>query len=192
VTAKVKRGRPRDPSVDLAIIDAASSLMAERGYRGMTVAGVAAAARVSEPTVYLRYPTKQDLAMAAIARLPILTHPPDTGDAREDLEILLTSVLATTRAIGLSIGATVLAAEAEHPELLEHWRTTVGAALVGVVSEIVQHGRDRGQVRPEIDPGVVADLLLGAYLGRHTHTGPPDDQWVDQVLDALWGGLAAP
>jgi AcrR family transcriptional regulator len=178
-------------STDLAILDAAATLMAKNGYRGMTVAAVAAAAGVTEPTVYLRHPTKHDLAVAAIPRLPVMTDPPDTGDTRADLALLLADIVATSEAIGLSITGVVLAEESEHPELLDHWRVTVGAAALRAVSEIVEEGRRHGQVRGDVQAQIVADLILGAYLGHYTHQGQPDNAWIEAVIDTLWPGLVA-
>jgi AcrR family transcriptional regulator len=189
---KVGRGRPRQASIDTAILDAAADLLSQRGYRGMTVAAVAAAAGVTEPTVYLRHPTKHDLAVAAIPRLPMLSRPPDTGDTKRDLTLLLTDLVATGRTIGLSITGVVLAEESEHPELLEHWRTTVGAAALRAVHDIIEHGQRRGEVRGDVRAPIVADLLLGAYLGHYTHQGQPDRAWIGHVIDTLWPGLAAP
>ena len=164
--------------------------MARCGYRGMTVAAVAAAAGVTEPTVYLRHPTKHDLAVAALPRLPMLTHPPDTGDAREDLARLLRDLVATSLAIGgPAITGVVLAEESAHPELLQRWRTTVGAAALHAVAEIVGRGQERGQLRPDLDVQVVADLVLGAYMGHYSHVGPPDRRWVPTIIDTLWPGL---
>jgi AcrR family transcriptional regulator len=191
VSTKVKRGRPRRASIDTAILDAAAELMSQRGYRGMTIGAVAAAAGVTEPTVYLRHPTKHDLAVAAIPRLPMLTHPPDTGDTKADLRMLLGQLVANGEAIGLSITGVVLAEEGEHPELLDHWRTSVGAAALRAVHEIVERGQRRGQVRAEVQAPVVADLVLGAYFGHYTHQGRPDPAWSGEVIDTLWPGLAA-
>jgi AcrR family transcriptional regulator len=189
VDTKVRRGRPRKPSIDAAILDAAAALLSQRGYRGMTVGAVAAAAGVTEPTVYLRHPTKHDLAVAAIPRLPLLTHPPDTGETKGDLTVLLTQFVATGQAIGLSITGVVLAEEAEHPELLDRWRTTVGAAARRAVSEIIERGQRRRQVRGDVRPRVVSDLILGAYLAHYTHQGQPDEAWVGEVIETLWPGL---
>ena len=186
MTAKVKqRGRPRNESADGAILDAAIDLMAQRGYRGMTVAAVAAAAGVSEPTVYLRYPTKYDLAVAAIARRPFLTDPPDTGDVIDDLLALVIDLAATAEAIGLGIVGVVLAEEPEHPELLARWRDQVGSAAVRVFAEIIEGGQRRGQVRPDLQAGLVADLVVGAYLAHYTHEGVPDRPWARQLVETL-------
>jgi len=191
MTTKVKRGRPRNAASDLAILDAAAAIMATKGYRGMTVAAVAAAAGVTEPTVYLRHATKHDLAVAAIPRLPLLQHPPHTGDTRADLVALLASLVATSEAIGISMTGVVLAEQHEHPELLARWRATVGVAALQVVNDIVETGRQRGELRADIDAKVTADLILGAYLAHFTHQGDPDRAWVGAIVDTLWRGLAA-
>jgi AcrR family transcriptional regulator len=191
VTTKVKRGRPRNAASDLAILDAAAAIMATKGYRGMTVAAVAAAAGVTEPTVYLRHATKHDLAVAAIPRLPLLQHPPHTGDTRADLEALLASLVATSEAIGISMTGVVLAEQHEHPELLARWRATVGVAALKVVTDIVETGRQRGELRADVDAQMTADLILGAYLAHYTHQGDPDRAWVGAIVGTLWRGLAA-
>jgi len=192
VEAKGKRGRPRKEAADGDIAAAAARLMTERGYRGMTVAAVAALAGVSEPTVYLRYPTKHDLALAAIAQLPVLTDPHETGDTRSDLIDLLDEMNHTAHDIGLSLVGGVLAEEVDHPELLQRWRTIAGRAINDAVSQIIQRGQARHQVAPDVDIDLIADLLVGAYLGRYLNRGRPDRYWTIQVIDTLWCRIAAP
>ncbi len=165
--------------------------MAKQGYRGMTVGAVAAAAGVTEPTVYLRHPTKHDLAVAAIARLPMLTHPPDTGDTKADLAALLNEFVNIGQTIGLAVVGVVLVEESEHPELLDRWRNTVGSAGLRAVGHIVQRGQQRGQVRADVQASLVADLILGAYLARYTHEGQPDCAWIADIIGAVWPGLSA-
>jgi AcrR family transcriptional regulator len=176
-------------STDSAILEAAVEIVSQRGYRGMTVAAVAAAAGVSEPTVYLRYPCKHDLAVAAIAHRPFLANPPDTGDFTEDLVALLTDIIATAAAIGLSIIGVVLAEEPEHPELLAQWRAVVGSASSRAVGEIIQRAQERGQIGDNVQPGLVADLIVGAYLAHYTHEGRPDGEWARQIVETLRPGL---
>ena len=62
-------GRPRLASVDTAVLSSARSILAGRGYRGMSVEEVAVLAGVSKPTIYRRYPSKRDLARAAVEGL---------------------------------------------------------------------------------------------------------------------------
>lgn len=181
-----RRGRPRSPAADAAILDAAARVMSERGYRGMTVGAVARAAGVSEPTVYLRHPTKHDLAVAAIAHLPGLVHPPDSGDARRDLVALLDRLVGDAERVGLSLVGAVLAEEPDHPELLEQWRTRAGAAVVDAIHAVLDRGVTRGQVRPDADLEAAAELLVGAYVGRYTTRGAPPRGWSRRVVAVVW------
>jgi AcrR family transcriptional regulator len=176
-------------STDTAILEAAAELLSQRGYRGMTVAAVAAAAGVSEPTVYLRYASKHDLAVAAIARRPFLANPPDTGDLAEDLVALLADLIEVAETIGLSIIGVVLAEEPEHPELLARWRAAVGSGASRAMDEIINRARQRGQARDDLQPGLVADLIVGAYLAHYTHEGRPDREWARQIVETLRPGL---
>lgn len=157
----------------------------------MTVAAVAAVAGVSEPTVYLRYRTKHDLAVAAIAQLPAIAHPLDTGHTRSDLTHLLDEMTRTAQVIGLSLVGVVLVEEADHPELLQRWRATAGRALVDAIRHVIDRGQARHQVHADVDGDVVADLLLGAYLGRYLNRGRPDPKWSAKVIDTLWTHIAA-
>lgn len=183
---KVNRGRPRNPEIDAAILTAAVEVLSERGYARMTVAAVAARAAVSAPTVYLRYPTKLDLALAAVAHIPVLADPPDTGDAFDDLAALLTRLVAATEAAGgLPLHAAVLAEQDSHPELVEQWRATVGTALRALVERIVDRGQRREQLKAGLNADLVADLLLGAHLARYTYRGRPARGWPRQVINVL-------
>ena len=88
------RGRPRDPQTDERIIEAAANLMRQRGFERMTVDDVAAEAGVGKATVYRRWPSKDDLAVAAMERLYTVEIPDvDTGSLREDVTESFRSVL---------------------------------------------------------------------------------------------------
>ena len=188
---KVKRGRPRGPGTDAAIVGAAAEVLSRRGYAGMTVAAVAALAGVTEPTVYLRYPTKRDLAMAAVTHVPLFADPPDTGDAFADLTALLSRFVTMTETSGLALTGVVLSEEHDQPELLERWRATVGTAFRAVVGRIVERGRSRGQLNEAMSAELVADLLIGAHLAHYTLRGRPARGWARRVTEALRPALQA-
>jgi AcrR family transcriptional regulator len=60
---------PEDQSVKAArLLRAADELLVSRGARGFTVADVAKRARVSKGTVYLYWPTKEDLLIGLVGR----------------------------------------------------------------------------------------------------------------------------
>ncbi|MEO8378848.1 MAG: helix-turn-helix domain-containing protein [Acidobacteriota bacterium] len=61
------RGRPRRAGADDAILTVARTLLAERGYRELTVDAIADRAGVAKTTVYRRWPSKGALIAAAIS-----------------------------------------------------------------------------------------------------------------------------
>ena len=44
----------------------------------------------------------------------------------------------------------------------------------------------------DVDIDLIADLLVGAYLGRYLNRGRPDRTWTAQVIDMLWSRIATP
>ena len=58
-----RRGRPRDPAVDAAILDAAIEEIVERGMGGLSMESVALRAGVAKTTVYRRWAGTGDLAL---------------------------------------------------------------------------------------------------------------------------------
>lgn len=79
------RGRPRREGADEEILDVARDLLAERGYRELTVDAVAERAGVAKTTVYRRWPSKGALIAATIPP------PPDSFD---DADAVLREVTA--------------------------------------------------------------------------------------------------
>ncbi|HEV7242265.1 MAG TPA: helix-turn-helix domain-containing protein [Thermoanaerobaculia bacterium] len=65
-TVKRGRGRPRREGADEEILSVARTLLAERGYRELTVDLVAERAGVAKTTVYRRWPSKGALISALI------------------------------------------------------------------------------------------------------------------------------
>ena len=66
-TAKRGRGRPRAEGADEEIRAAALRMLREKGYRELTMDGVAERAGVAKTSVYRRWPTKGALVAAALA-----------------------------------------------------------------------------------------------------------------------------
>jgi len=61
-----RRGRPRDARVDVAVREAARSLLVEVGYANATMQEIATRANVGLPTIYRRWPSKAELIEYAV------------------------------------------------------------------------------------------------------------------------------
>ena len=88
------RGRPRSSEADAAILDATRALLAEDGWPSLTIEGVAARAGVAKTTVYRRFSSRTDLAVAAVAELVDAAMVPADPDCSPEQQVR-SSILAT-------------------------------------------------------------------------------------------------
>lgn len=160
-----KPGRPRSPRADEAILAAARELMAEGGLGNLTVEGTALRAGVAKTTVYRRYPSKLDLAVAAIAAL-VADAP--AADSIED---------ATTAGLTLfeqSMGSSgsqasylaVAAAAAQDPTVHERFAETVLDPVQRNLAVTLQEAIERGEASRHTDLDFVYDVLIGTLMHR--------------------------
>src|SRR3954447_11044281 len=179
----MKRGRPLDPEIDAAIVRAAAAALLEGGIQRMTVPGVAAAAGVAKTTVYRRYATPVELALAAIERLNADAPDPQTGSAREDLVIVLDE--ARTR-IDPAITATVLVQAQTDPEVLEVARRQMIGPAVERFKRALSKGVRTGELREDLDVETAAHAILGTYFVHHFERGRPGPEWAAKTVATLY------
>ena len=83
-------GRRRSARSHSAIVAATQELLVERGYRELTIEGVAARAGVGKQTIYRWWPSKAALVLEAyLAGSEAVAQPPETGALLEDVRALL-------------------------------------------------------------------------------------------------------
>ena len=188
-------GRPRSADADRAILRAAVDLLAEEGYAGVTMEGVAAKAGVGKATVYRRWPSKSALVVDAVTACRESGWPaPDTGSAREDLLAFVREFRDHLRTSDAGRVLPALVVElAHHPELAAAFREGFVQARRARVLEAVRRGVERGEVRAGVDPELVADAVVAVPQHRFLVTGMEiDDDLPERLLDMVWRGIAAP
>jgi len=188
-------GRPRSAEADRAILRAAVDLLADEGYGGVTMEGVAARAGVGKATVYRRWASKSALVVDAMnACRDSGWQPPDTGSAHDDLLVFVRGLLTQLRTSDAGRVMPALVTElARNPELAVAFRDGFIQPRRARVLEAVRRGVERGEVRPGVDPEVVADAIVAVLMHRFLITGMElDDDLPERVLDVLWRGIAAP
>jgi AcrR family transcriptional regulator len=183
-------GRPRSAGVDEAILAAALAELGERGYARMSVDAVAARAGVSKPTIYLRHPTKADLATAAIASMRVRSRPAPTDDVRADLVAHLRLLRAgLERPNGMAMFGTVLAEERETPELLALFRERLVAPRRRELRAVLDAARARGDLRRDANVEVAVNALVGAFFARYLAGDPLGGRFITTLVDTLLDGL---
>ncbi len=186
MSTEPKRGRPLDPEIDDAIVAAAAAMLREGGLQRMTVPGVAAAAGVAKTTVYRRYATPVELALAAIGRMNADSSDPDTGSARTDLIRVLELVV---QRIDPTVTATVLVQAQTHPEVLEAARRQMIGPAVDRFRRVLRKGVETGELRADLDIDLAADAIFGSFFTRYYEHGRPGPEWPRAVVEMLYPGL---
>jgi AcrR family transcriptional regulator len=188
-------GRPRSARADAAILDAALQLLVEEGYSGMSMEGIAARAGVGKTTIYRRWPSKEAVVAAALGRLTDRAAIPDTGAVRDDLLQLIREFRDTTMhsIVGPAVRR-VLSASLGVPEFMAIFRANLVEPRRAALIAVLRRGQARGDVRADVDPAIVADMLGGTMfftaLVRELRA-PPSDEHVTKVVDTLLEGIVA-
>jgi len=182
-----RRGRPRDPAVDEAVLTAAVDLLAEVGYARLTMDQIAARAGVGKASVYLRWPNKVALVAEAIQQhAAVVPDVPDTGSLREDMLTFLRALLRRKSSAQRALAA-VTSEIASNPELRKAWRQSVTGTLSACVGMIVEHAIERGELPRTSDVELLSMLPLTLLQNwRLEHDQGPDNQAVERIVDQFY------
>ena len=189
----VEIGRPRDPRIDSAVLDATVELLGETDYASLSVDAIARRAGTSKPAIYRRWPSKAHLVHEAVFPVSEATELPSTGSTRDDVREMMRGTFAVL---------TTPAALAALPGLVAEMAVdpTLHTALLERFAEVLSHGladwleaaRKRGEVRPEIMGGDVVDALAGIiFLALITHAETMDEAWMDRIAEFIARGISS-
>ncbi len=204
--------RLADPNAHEALVEAARAEFARAGLERARVEDVARRAGVSKGAFYLHFRTKEDAFREILARfLGVLEEqarkrheqecrfeeawaragrgPPKVEDAidfecRIDVELL--EILWRNRQILAALDAAGGKPATAAGEFRRRMRALVGGRLAS--------RQVAARLRDDVDPGVVADLVLGAYegLGRRMagmKEKPDLARWARSLLVVLYQGM---
>ncbi|MEU1438705.1 TetR/AcrR family transcriptional regulator [Streptomyces sp. NPDC005775] len=199
----VRRGRPRSEAADARIAGAALALLLDRGYDAFSVDEVAVKAGVAKTTLYRRWPTKDHLVVAVVARMQDEVPVDYRGDVRADLTRYLGAIVDGLNRMRLAgrpaaagdtsagLVAEVAAAAARHADI----GSAVHAMFVrrnALVLRLIEQARDAGELHEDVEGEVLFDQLAGALYYRLLITGRPiDAAYVDRLVTGVLRGAAA-
>jgi len=187
------RGRPRDVDVDQRILASTFRQLVAVGYAGLSIEAVASDAGVAKTTIYRRYPTKRDRVVAALRESTPFPAPALELPAREALEALVRAAVAMLIESGaFRVLGSLLVEDQRHPGLLDAFRQRILFPRRAMVEAILQRGIERGELRHDVDPLIVIEMIAGAVFAHHvilSLTG--DEAWIRSLVDHVWSAIAA-
>lgn len=196
MTNAPRPGRPRDNSVDGAILAAAAVRLSRHGYERMTIDDVARDAGVSRPTVYRRWATKEALVIASVAGLIKTTDHEPTGDVRQDLRDQAVQLFARwshNQYLGL-LGAAIVERE-NHRHLYDFFLEELVHPRREALRAILQRGIDEGVVCPDTDIDVVVTMFVGSFYATSIAERWDEldaEDWADRLADSIMRMISDP
>jgi AcrR family transcriptional regulator len=181
------RGRPRDVRLDAAILISAGKQLEERGYAGMSMESVAAAAGTTVPSLRRRYQDKPALAAAVVDSLRIEALPASTAGPRNDALAILQNFqrnLQRPRAMA-SLGS-ILAEEHRNPELLERFRKRLVPPRRAMLCRALSDAISSGELPAELDVQAASNMLIGSFYARYLSGDQTPHDWAECVLNVIW------
>lgn len=194
-----RRGRPRSPDVDQAVLDATTDLLHELGLRGTTMNAIAARSGCAKSTIYRRWATRDSIVLEAL-RLAVQGRADDIRRVVQ-LEQELDSTVHAAGRRGAQVFGSPIAREvlplimrelvARSP-LGERFRTEVFAPIRAAAKVRLGAAIDRGEVAPGVDLDMVFDVIYGTMLYRSLLGGSLDDAAAQVLGDLVLNGVGGP
>jgi len=182
----------RGERTEAAILEATRELIIEGGVHGLTVEGVAARAGVAKTTVYRRWRSKEELALAVLLTSVKGIHEvPDLGNVRDEM---IAFVNAAVRVLGKTLMGRVMQGLvsdfAANEELGKAFREQVVSFRLAGVRRLIERAIERGELQPGVDVVLVHELLFGPVFYRLLVSGRKLDGWLaGRIVDAVLPGI---
>ncbi len=187
------------------IVAAALASFAERGFAATRLEDVAAAAGISKGTIYLYFPTKEDLFRAVVrhAVLPNVEAAETdiaafTGSSADILRMMAQRFLRLLDTDLTAMPKLVLAESGNFPALAQFYADTVLRRAFRLIEGVLTRGIERGEFR-EVDVHNTLPLFAGPFLllalwkhslGRHTDLRFDPRAVAEAHIEMLLRGLA--
>jgi AcrR family transcriptional regulator len=182
-----RRGRPRDPTVDRAILESARSVLARKGFTGTSMEEIARTAGVGKDTLYRRWKSKETLVQHLLAVLAAENVPvPVDDDPRYALFVFLQDIVRLNVLSDFgAIVAGIVGESARNPDMARAFRQ-FWSERRSIAGDIVRRIVDPATPDGEIDR--ILDHVLGPIYYRLLLSGSPisDEYLWDLIVEVSW------
>jgi AcrR family transcriptional regulator len=160
------RGRPRNENIDRAVVAAVLEVLRTRGYKAVTMIGIARKVKRARASMYRRWPSKPYLVADCLVSTMGASPAPDTGALRRDLRAAV-GTLQRAFSGPLRQALPGLVADMAHdPGLAQAVRRQVLAPRRKSMRDALDRARARGEARRTMDVELLLDLLAGPFYFR--------------------------
>lgn len=184
-------GRPRNSYIDTAVLDTTLAVLDDSGYHRFTLEALARLAGTTKPAIYRRWPTRQHLVLAALARRLGAEQAPNTDCTLCDLVEGIKVFVAAFQRMPPDVLGPLLADCAGEPELRASFMATLFEPPRTAVRNTLARASGRGDLRDDVDQELTLDLL-GSFVHYRVLFGhaPTSDTEIERAMETLLHGIA--
>lgn len=166
-------------------------ILTEQGFAGASIDAIAKHSGVAKTTIYRHWPSRADLLLDACAKIGKPVEPPDTGDLREDLTILLNHLARELKTAGWpSILPSIIDAAERDPDVAAVFKK-LHTDTTAAYREVLVRAQQRGDFRKEIKVSDLLAMTVGAlFYNRWYSREPLTDRYVERLLNVFMAALA--
>ncbi|MFT4170940.1 MAG: TetR/AcrR family transcriptional regulator [Rhodocyclaceae bacterium] len=193
MTSRSSIGPTRNPESHRAILDAASTILAESGYGGFTMDAVAQRAGASKRTLYRWWRSKAALIIEVYLRESSADFDiPDRGSVQRELVELCQRLWRMWSDTSCGEALRSLIAEGQHdPASFALLRDQIMPARLRWPGAIIERGIARGEIPANADTAMAIELLTAFNWYRLTTNALVDDGGIERVIAMVVAGLQA-
>jgi AcrR family transcriptional regulator len=184
-------GRPRNPEIDAAALAATLAVLDEVGYGRLALEEVARRAGTTKPAIYRRWPSRQQLVLAALGQRLGQVSAPDFNCTLCDIDECLKLFVAAFRRMPPDVIGPLFADCAGDRELRAAFMTTLFDPPRAAVRETLERAYARGDLRDDVDLELILDLIgsLVHYRALFGHARTTNAE-IERAVEALLQGIA--
>src|SRR5215216_1209006 len=195
---------PRAKAKRDQILSGARGVFLRDGFAAASTDAIAAAAKVSKRTLYVYYPSKEELFADVMRKLTIENpqiralktmeeiSPSSEEELRRDLLRLAQKIVATMMQPDyLALLRTTIADTHRFPQLGGIFRATVPERALRSFAVFIEKSRERGVTGPDVDGEAAARMFVGPLLTYAVLDGlfaggpqrPPAQERIEEIVD---------
>jgi len=160
-------GRRRSDAAQEAILDATFTLLSSPATEAVTIDAIAAAAGVGRQTIYRWWPSKGAVVADALARHARVVVPErHTGSFTTDLQAFLIDTFAGLQDPAFAGRLRQIVSAAQQDEHVARVLADFTAARRAALRVLLQRGQDAGDLAPDADLDMLADMAYGVLYYR--------------------------
>lgn len=162
------RGRPRDPSVDQRILDAARELLIRGGYDSLAVDAIAQMTGISRSMIYRRWPSKahiaNEISTGGDGSFPDVV---DTQGLHVQVHALIRQLLDRYSSPDIAAATVgIIAASQGDRALQNELQADVEDNARAALSDIISRGKEARLVRVNACADILFDTIVGTLIYR--------------------------